>query len=186
MNSRCHQRFLSVLTSRLWLPVNCSGATCLAGVLARWSPFPPPLIAGFSSARCRAARNGPGEKASASASECFCGTFSGLGLYPWPCAPRGAGHTAKAMRGEEEEIQQRRRRFRLGRADDGRWFRLGRQMPDILSVTPGLGVAGTPSGRGRWHCWVITQRSQVRILSPLPAEMAPGDFSGGHFHATCE
>src|SRR5258705_5695966 len=28
---------------------------------------------------------------------------------------------------------------------------------------------------------VITQRSQVRILSPLPAEMAPGDGSGGPF-----
>jgi len=25
--------------------------------------------------------------------------------------------------------------------------------------------------------------SQVRILSPLPAEMAPGESSGGHFHA---
>jgi hypothetical protein len=31
-----------------------------------------------------------------------------------------------------------------------------------------------------------TQRSQVRILSPLPAEMALGEFSGGHFHAGCE
>jgi transposase len=29
---------------------------------------------------------------------------------------------------------------------------------------------------------LITQRSQVRILSPLLVEMAPGDFSGGHFH----
>ena len=28
----------------------------------------------------------------------------------------------------------------------------------------------------------VTQRSQVRILSPLPAEMAPGELSGGHFH----
>ena len=28
---------------------------------------------------------------------------------------------------------------------------------------------------------LITQRSQVRILSPLPAETAPGDLSGGRF-----
>jgi hypothetical protein len=30
--------------------------------------------------------------------------------------------------------------------------------------------------------WLITQRSQVRILSPLPAEMALGGDSGGRFH----
>ena len=87
---------------RVLLPVICSGTTRLTGVLAWWSPFPPSLIAGFSSARRRVARNGPDEKVSASASECFRGTFSGLGLYPWPCVPRGAGHTVKAMRGEEE------------------------------------------------------------------------------------
>jgi hypothetical protein len=34
--------------------------------------------------------------------------------------------------------------------------------------------------------WLITQRSQVRILSPLPAEMALGESSGGHFHARWE
>jgi hypothetical protein len=28
--------------------------------------------------------------------------------------------------------------------------------------------------------------SQVRILSPLPAKTAPGDISGGRFHAACE
>jgi hypothetical protein len=30
------------------------------------------------------------------------------------------------------------------------------------------------------------QRSQVRILSPLPAKTALGDFSGGRFHARWE
>ena len=33
---------------------------------------------------------------------------------------------------------------------------------------------------------LITQRSQVQILSPLPVETAPGDVSGGRFHAVWE
>src|SRR3977135_3500557 len=33
---------------------------------------------------------------------------------------------------------------------------------------------------------LITQRSQVRILSPLLGKTAPGELSGGRFHARCD
>src|ERR687893_1282914 len=33
---------------------------------------------------------------------------------------------------------------------------------------------------------LITQRSQVRILPPLPPQMPPGTCPGGHFNVDCD
>jgi hypothetical protein len=63
-----------------------------------WASFLSRLIARSFGRVWRAARNGPDEKFSPERSE-FLGrkVFGPSGLYPWPCAKRGAGHNVKAM-----------------------------------------------------------------------------------------
>src|SRR6202011_2946338 len=56
--------------------------------------------------------------------------------------------------------------------------RFGRR--DARSVTWHLPTRG---GAARELAGLRAQRSQVRILSPLPDKAAPGDHSGGRFHA---